>query len=115
MMGKKRRQLSRTQSITRADLADAVYRTVGLSRSYAAQLVDMVLTDISNAIARGEPVKLSAFGSFSIHSKSGSVGRNPKTGVEALIIPRRVVVFKPSQALREAVNKGGERVGVEDR
>lgn len=89
---------------TRADLADAVYRRVGLSRAESAELVEQVLDEISGAIAMGEGVKLSSFGTFRVRSKGTRVGRNPKTGVEVPITPRRVIAFKPSNVMKAIVN-----------
>ena len=94
------------KTVTRADLCEAVYRKVGLSRTESAQLVEVVLDEISDCIIRGEPVKLSSFGSFIVRSKSERVGRNPKTGEEVPISPRRVMVFKPSNVLKQKVNEG---------
>ena len=95
------------KTVTRADLAEAVYRRLGLSRTESAAMVEMVLTEICDAIISGEPVKLSSFGSFSIRDKGLRVGRNPKTGVEVPIEPRRVVTFKPSALLKAHVTGGG--------
>ncbi|RYC31425.1 integration host factor subunit alpha [Lichenibacterium minor] len=92
------------KTITRADLSEAVYQQLGLSRSESAELVEMVLQEISGAIARGEPVKLSSFGSFVVRSKGERIGRNPKTGIEVPITPRRVMVFKPSNILKSRIN-----------
>jgi integration host factor subunit alpha len=94
----------RSVTATRADLADAVYRKVGLSRIESAALVEMVLDEISDALGRGENVKLSSFGSFRVRSKGTRIGRNPKTGVEVPITPRRVLVFKPSNVMKAVVN-----------
>lgn len=91
-------------TITRADLADAVYRRVGLSRAEAAELVEMVLAEISDTMAAGETVKLSSFGSFIVRAKGERIGRNPKTGVEVPIEPRRVVIFKASNVLKDRIN-----------
>jgi integration host factor subunit alpha len=93
-------------SATRADLVDAVYRRVGLSRAESARLVELVFTEITNCLERGEPVKLSAFGSFVIRSKGPRTGRNPKTGIEVAIAPRTVVVFKTSDVLRKRLAAG---------
>ena len=92
-------------SVTRADLADAVHREIGLSRTESAQLVEQVLDRISDALIAGGNVKISSFGSFVLRSKGLRVGRNPKTGVEVQIEPRTVLTFRPSQLLREAINK----------
>ena len=93
------------RTVTRADLADAVYRSVGLSRGESAEMVELVLDEISNTIVSGETVKLSSFGSFMVRFKGERVGRNPKTGVEVPITPRRVMVFKPSHILKARINK----------
>ena len=92
------------KTITRADLSEAVYQQLGLSRTESAELVEMVLQEISQAIARGEAVKLSSFGSFVVRSKGERIGRNPKTGMEVPITPRRVMVFKPSNILKSRIN-----------
>ena len=96
--------LSEAKTITRADLSEAVYQRLGLSRTESASLVEMVLQEISQAIERGETVKLSSFGSFVVRSKGERIGRNPKTGVEVPITPRRVMVFKPSNILKSRIN-----------
>ena len=92
------------RTVTRADLAEAVYQKVGLSRSESAALVEAVLTEMCDCLARGETVKLSSFGSFVVRSKGERVGRNPKTGVEVPIEPRHVMVFKPSNVLKARIN-----------
>ena len=92
------------RTITRADLSEAVYQQLGLSRTESSELVEMVLQEISQAITRGEVVKLSSFGSFVVRSKGERVGRNPKTGIEVPITPRRVMVFKPSNILKGRIN-----------
>jgi len=94
------------RTITRADLAETVYRRVGLSRAESAELVQSFLEEICAAAQRGETVKLSSFGSFVVRSKSKRIGRNPKTGVEVPILPRRVMVFKPSNVLKARINGG---------
>ncbi len=93
------------KTVTRADLAEAVYRKVGLSRTESAALVERILKLMSDALVRGESVKLSSFGSFHIRSKSERIGRNPKTGEEVPILPRKVMVFKPSNVLKTKINK----------
>lgn len=92
------------KTVTRADLCEAVYQKVGLSRTESAHLVEVVLDEISACIVSGEPVKLSSFGSFIVRQKNERIGRNPKTGEEVPISPRRVMVFKPSNVLKERVN-----------
>src|SRR6201996_8638948 len=91
-------------TITRAQLAEAVYSEVGLSRNDSAQLVDVILDAISQALIKDEMVKLSSFGSFQVRSKGERIGRNPKTGEEVPILPRRVLVFRPSHVLKAHVN-----------
>ncbi len=93
------------QTITRADLSEAVYQEVGLSRNESASLVETVLDEISTVLAQGESVKISSFGSFSVRQKGERVGRNPKTGEEVPILPRRVLVFRASHVLRDLINK----------
>ncbi|WP_207478951.1 integration host factor subunit alpha [Arenibaculum pallidiluteum] len=95
-----------SETVTRAQLSEAVYQEVGLSRNESADLVESVLGEISDALARGEMVKISSFGSFAVRSKGQRVGRNPKTGEEVPILPRRVLVFRASQVLRSRVNQG---------
>jgi integration host factor subunit alpha len=95
---------STNQTVTRADLAEAMLRRVGLSRAECASLVEMFLREVSDTIARGENVKISSFGSFVVRSKGPRMGRNPKTGVEVPIAPRRVMVFKPSFVLTNRIN-----------
>lgn len=92
------------RTITRADLCEAVYQRVGLSRSESAALVETVLAEIADCVARGETVKLSSFGSFVVRQKGERIGRNPKTGEEVPIAPRRVMVFKPSNILKQQIN-----------
>ena len=93
----------KSRTVTRADLAEAVYQRVGLSRTESAALVEMVLSEISDVISQGETVKLSSFGSFIVRAKGERVGRNPKTGIEVPILPRRVMTFRASQAMRARV------------
>ncbi len=101
------------KTVTRADLCEAVYQAVGLSRTELADLVELVLGEISNRIVAGEAVKLSSFGSFIVRNKGERIGRNPKTGEEVPISPRRVMVFKPSNVLKQRINQalidGGSR------
>ena len=101
-----------SKTITRADLSETIYRKVGLSRAESTELVEQVLGEISDTLAAGEDVKLSGFGSFLVRSKGERVGRNPKTGVEVPIDPRRVMVFKPSNVLKAHIN--GETFEGED-
>lgn len=94
------------KTLTRADLAEAVVRKVGLPRNESQELVELVLNEISSSLSRGEAVKLSSFGSFGIRSKGERIGRNPKTGKEVPITPRRVLVFRPSNIMKDRINAG---------
>jgi integration host factor subunit alpha len=93
-----------SRNVTRADLAQAVAQAVGLAKHEAIALAEQVLTEICDTLERGENVKLSGFGNFAVREKAERVGRNPKTGVEVPIEPRRVVTFTPSPNLKEHVN-----------
>ncbi len=101
------------KTLTRADLSEAVHRQIGLSRSESADLVKSVLDLVSDTLVEGNSVKLSSFGTFMVRSKNGRVGRNPKTGEEVPITPRRVLVFRPSQVMKNVIN-GLERGSSED-
>ncbi len=92
------------RTITRAQLSEAVYQEVGLSRNESADLVEVVLEQISDALSHGDSVKISSFGSFIVRQKSQRIGRNPKTGEEVPIRPRRVLVFRASHVLKDLVN-----------
>ncbi len=91
-------------TVTRAHLAETIYTQVGLSRNESADLLEMVLGRMGQALESGESIKISGFGTFSVRQKGKRVGRNPKTGVEVPILPRRVLVFRPSQLLKAQVN-----------
>ena len=91
-------------TITRSQLSESIYQEVGLSRNESADLLESVLTKISNTLAHGESVKVSSFGSFSVRSKGQRIGRNPKTGEEVPILPRKVLVFRPSQVLKSKIS-----------
>lgn len=90
-------------TLTRADLADALHREVGLSRLDSARLVEQILEHMCNALSRGENVKISGFGTFVLRQKGERIGRNPKTGVEVPIAPRRVLTFRASQMMRDRI------------
>ena len=94
-----------SRTLTRADLTEAVYRNIGLSRNESAVLVESVLEEMCVCLEAGEEVKLSSFGTFSVQSKRERVGRNPKTGVEATITPRRILSFRPSHILKNRVDQ----------
>jgi integration host factor subunit alpha len=101
-----------TKTLTRADLTEAVFNAVGLSRNESAQMVEDLLEELAGSLSRGETVKLSSFGTFQVRSKAQRIGRNPKTGDEVPIAPRRVLVFRPSHVLKSHINgraNGGGR------
>ena len=99
------------QTITRAHLSEALYQEVGLSRNECANLVVSVLDEISDALARGEMIKISSFGTFSVRQKGQRVGRNPKTGEEVPILPRRVLVFRASLTMKARINSALAKAG----
>ena len=92
------------ETVTRADLSEAVYQEVGLSRNESAELVESVLSEIADTLTNGETVKISSFGSFSVRQKGQRVGRNPKTGEEVPILPRKVLVFRAPNVLKNRIN-----------
>ena len=92
------------KTITRADVAETIYEEIGLSRKHSSDILDMILDEIVQELTKGNEVKLSSFGTFSLRDKKARAGRNPKTGVEAVISPRRVISFKPSQTMRKIIN-----------
>jgi len=96
------------RTMTRVDLGEAVYQEVGLSRNESADLLESVLGFMSNALSLGDTVKISSFGSFSVRQKGQRIGRNPKTGEEVPILPRKVLVFRPSQVLKTRINQNRE-------
>ena len=93
------------KTVTRAHLSEAVYQEVGLSRNESADLVEVVLDEIADHLITGETVKISSFGSFYVRQKGRRIGRNPKTGEEVPILPRRVLVFRPSHVLKDRINR----------
>ena len=93
------------RTITRAHLSEAVYQEVGLSRSESALLVEAILEEMTSALERSESVKISSFGTFAVRQKGERIGRNPKTGDEVPILPRRVLVFRASQVLKNRINQ----------
>ena len=94
------------KTVTRAQLGEAVYQEVGLSRHESAEMVESLLAEISSALQKGEMVKISSFGSFSVRRKGERIGRNPKTGEEVPILPRTVLIFRPSHVLKNRINEG---------
>ncbi|MDO6727416.1 MAG: integration host factor subunit alpha [Cognatishimia sp.] len=97
------------KTLTRMDLSEAVFREVGLSRNDSAQLVESVLAHMSDSLVKGEQVKISSFGTFSVREKAARVGRNPKTGQEVPINPRRVLTFRPSHLMKDRVAAGNKK------
>ena len=93
-----------SKTLTRQDIANAVHNQLGLSRNESADLVEFVLEELSVCFEKGEQVKISSFGTFSVSQKTARIGRNPKSGEEAVITPRRVLSFRPSSQMRERVN-----------
>ena len=100
-------EMTNIGTLTRADLAEALHREVGLSRADSARIVEQILADMCEALSQGENVKISGFGTFVLRDKGERVGRNPKTGVEVSIEPRRVLTFRASQTMRERISAGG--------
>jgi integration host factor subunit alpha len=99
-------QFMSDKTLTRMDLSEAVFREVGLSRNESAELVETVLNLMSDALVQGQQVKISSFGTFSVREKNARIGRNPKTGEEVPITPRRVLTFRPSHLMKERVAAG---------
>lgn len=93
------------KTVTRLDVAEAIYTEVGLSRKDSNEILDMIVDEIVKELSLGNDVKLSSFGTFSLRDKNARTGRNPKTGVEAVISSRRVISFKPSQTMRKIINQ----------
>ena len=99
------------RTITRADLSESVFQEVGLSRNDSSDLVETILAEVVEALARGESVKISSFGSFTVRDKGQRIGRNPKTGQEVPILPRRVLVFRASNVLKSLINGTADETG----
>ena len=96
------------KTLTRMDLGESLVREIGLSRSESSDLVESVLAHLSDTLVSGEMVKISSFGTFSLRDKKARVGRNPKTGEEAAIVPRRVLTFRPSHLMKSSVAEGNK-------
>ena len=101
-------------TVTRAHLADIIHAEVGLSRNECADLLESVLDRLSTTLEAGQSVKISGFGTFSVRQKGRRIGRNPKTGEEVPILPRRVLVFRPSHVLRARINGGTANAADDD-
>ncbi len=93
------------KTVTRLDVAEAIYSEIGLSRKDSGEILDMIIDEIIHELSLGQDVKLSSFGTFSLRDKKARTGRNPKTGVEAVISSRRVISFRPSQSMRKLINQ----------
>ncbi len=98
--------MSEAGTLTRADLAESLHKQVGLSRADSSRLVEQILDNMCGALAKGENVKISGFGTFVLRDKGERIGRNPKTGVEVPIAPRRVLTFRASQMMRDRIVAG---------
>ena len=98
------------KTLTRADLSEAVYNEIGLSRVESSEVVEAVLDEVSTALIAGEEVKLSSFGTFSVRQKNGRIGRNPKTGEEVPITPRRVLSFRASHVMKGLINEAFKKI-----
>lgn len=92
------------KTVTRVSITEAIYEEIGLSRKDSGEILDIIIEEIKKELVAGHDVKISSFGTFSLHKKNERIGRNPKTGKEATITPRTVISFKPSQLLKKAVN-----------
>ena len=101
--------MSSEDTLTRAEIAERLNRQIGLSRAESAQLVEQVLDLVAEALELGENVKISGFGTFVLRDKNQRVGRNPKTGIEVPITPRRVLTFRPSHIMKERVDLGNKQ------
>lgn len=95
-----------TKTVTRQDLTERVHRELGISRNESAMFVEQVLEEVTSALQRGEAVKLSSFGTFTVRDKKMRMGRNPKTGEEVPITPRRVITYRASHVLKDQINDG---------
>jgi len=98
--------MAESGTLTRADIAEVLHREIGLSRADSASFVEQVLRHMCEALSRGQNVKISGFGSFVLRDKGERIGRNPKTGVEVPIAPRRVLTFRASQMMRDRIVEG---------
>ena len=97
--------MTKAGNLTRADLAEALHRNIGLSRAESSVLIEGILRHMCSSLSDGDNVKISGFGSFILRDKGQRIGRNPKTGVEVPIAPRRVMTFRASQIMRDKVAK----------
>ena len=98
--------MSNTDTLTRAELSDYLHERIGLSRAECRSIVESVLENMASSLESGELVKIAGFGTFQVRAKAARTGRNPKTGVEVPILPRKVLTFRPSQKMRDQINAG---------
>ncbi len=98
--------------MTKADLVETIYEKVGFSKKESADLVETIFEVIKDALVSGEKVKFSGFGNFIVREKNARKGRNPQTGAEIQLAARRVLTFKPSLVLKNALND--EPLGEQD-
>src|SRR3954468_13782485 len=110
-----RAMTDQSKTVTRVDLCEAVYQKVGLSRTESSAFVELVLKETTDGLEQGAPRNLTSFGSFMVRKKGQRIGRNPKTGTEVPISPRRVMVFKPSAILKQRINGHGNGHAAEDK
>jgi integration host factor subunit alpha len=99
--------MSNSGTLTRAELSESIHQKIGLSRTECQSLVESILDRISDSLVTGDMVKIAGFGTFQVRAKAARTGRNPKTGVEVPIAPRKVLTFRASQKMRDRINKGG--------
>jgi integration host factor subunit alpha len=99
--------MSNSGTLTRAELSESIHQKIGLSRTECQSLVESILDRISDSLVTGDTVKVAGFGTFQVRAKAARTGRNPKTGVEVPIAPRKVLTFRASQKMRDRINKGG--------
>ena len=92
------------ETLTRAARAEAIHNRLGISRAESLAMVESIIDHICDALAAGQNVKISGFGTFLLRDKGERIGRNPKTGVEVPITPRRVLTFRASQMLKDRVS-----------
>ena len=97
------------KTLTRADITEAVYEEVGLSRHESAELVEVIMAEIANALVAGNNVKISSFGSFMLRDKAGRVGRNPKTGERVSVPAKKIPYFKPGKEFKRFINGDEEK------
>jgi integration host factor subunit alpha len=91
--------------MTKADLVESIYQKIGFSKKESSDIVEMIFDTIKGTLEKGEKIKISGFGNFVVRDKRPRMGRNPQTGQEIMISARRVLTFRPSQVLKQALNR----------